>query len=105
MPTLLFYELGNACLRNSIPAHEISKIVLLLQKLPFEIEDIGHIAFRKIYQNASEYQLTYYDASYVTLMQKHNCKLITADEKLSKNLFHPQGLKYYHRLIFINAII
>ncbi|MBI1869498.1 type II toxin-antitoxin system VapC family toxin [Candidatus Gottesmanbacteria bacterium] len=86
IPTLLFYELGNACLQSSIPPQEISKIMELLQKLPFEIEDIGYIAFRKVYQNAFEYHLTYYDASYVTLMQKHNCELITADQRLFRKL-------------------
>lgn len=86
IPTLLFYELGNVCLHKAIPAKEISEIMELLQRLPFEIEDIGYVAFRKIYQNAFEYQLTYYDASYVTLMQKYDCELITADEKLFKKL-------------------
>lgn len=82
LPTLLYYELGNACLQNSIPADEIGKIMILLQKLAFEVEDIGYAAFRKIYQNASEYNLSFYDASYVTLMQKYDCALITADKKL-----------------------
>lgn len=82
IPTLLFYELGNACLQKSIPAQEISKIMELLQELPFEREDVAFTAFRKVYQNAAEYNLTYYDASYVTLMQKFDCDFITADHKL-----------------------
>src|SRR3989338_8872906 len=86
IPTLLFYELGSACLKKSIPVSEISKIMELLQKLPFEKEDIGFTSFRKIYQNATEYNIWYYDASYVTLMQKHNCELITADKKLFRKL-------------------
>lgn len=88
IPTLLFYELGNACLQNSIPTAEIGKIMELLQRLPFDREDIGYTAFRKIYQNASDYTLTYYDAAYVTLMQKHSCQLITADKSLWNKLKH-----------------
>lgn len=86
IPTLLFYELGSACLKRAIPIKEISKIMELLQKLPFEIEDIGYTSFRKIYQNATDYNIWYYDASYVTLMQKYNCELITADKKLYEKI-------------------
>ena len=85
-PTLMFYELGNACLQNSIPVGEIGKIMELLQKFKFEIEDIGYTAFRKIYQNASDYDITFYDASYVTLMQKYDCELVTADKVLYNKL-------------------
>lgn len=97
-PTLIFYELGNACLQNSIPTDEIGKIIELLQKYNFEIEDIGFGAFRKIYQNASEYKLTFYDASYVALMQKYNCELITADHALFhkvKNIF--SNIRFLHK--------
>ena len=85
-PTLMFYELGNACLQNSIPVGEIGKIMELLQQFKFEIEDIGYTAFRKIYQNASDYDITFYDASYVTLMQKYDCELVTADKVLYNKL-------------------
>ena len=91
-PSLLFYELGNVCLQKSIPVDEIGKIMEMLQKYAFEIEDVGRTAFRKVYQNASEYNLTFYDASFVTLMQKHNCKLVTADKKL----FNKLGEKFTH---------
>ncbi|MBI4009557.1 type II toxin-antitoxin system VapC family toxin [Candidatus Roizmanbacteria bacterium] len=85
-PTLIFYELGNACLQNSIPDGEISKIIELLQKFAFEIENVGFAAFRKIYQNASKYGLTFYDGSYLTLMEKYDCELVTADQKLFNKL-------------------
>src|SRR3989338_4947198 len=82
IPTLLFYELGNVCKKRSLPVHDVSKVMELFQRLPFEKEDIGFTSFRKIYQNASEYNLSFYDASYVTLMQKNNCELVTADKAL-----------------------
>ena len=46
-PTLVFYELGNACLQNSIPVDKISKIMNLLQEFAFEVEDVGFTSFRK----------------------------------------------------------
>jgi len=85
-PALLFYELGNACKKNSIPVSEIGKIMELMLKFSLEVEDIGLKEFRKIYQNASDYNLSFYDATFVTLMQKHNCKLVTADKKLFSKL-------------------
>lgn len=85
-PTLLFYELGNACLQKSIPVGEIGKIMELLHTFAFEIEDVGFGAFRKIYDNASSHSLTFYDASYVTLMQKYDCELVTADKALYNKL-------------------
>jgi len=86
IPTLLFYELGNVCKKRSLPVHDVSKVMELFQRLPFEKEDIGFTSFRKIYQNASEYNLSFYDASYVTLMQKNNCELVTADKALYNKL-------------------
>ena len=99
IPTLLFYELGNACLCNSIPVQDVSKIMEHLQSLPFEIEDIGYSAFRKVYQNAADYKLSYYDASYVTLMQKHDCELVTADKKLLDKL-----KKSFEKIRFLGSL-
>src|SRR3989344_4175378 len=86
IPTLLFYEFGQACRNGALPSQAISRIMDLMQKLPFQIEDVRFTSFRKIYQIASEYDLSFYDASYVTLMQKHDCELVTADKKLYNKL-------------------
>ncbi len=98
-PTLIFYELGNACLNKSIPIDGVGKIMELLHKFAFEIEDIGFTAFRKIYQNASEYKITFYDAFYVTLMQKYDSELVTADQKLFNKL-----KKIFSRIILLQGI-
>lgn len=86
IPTLLFYELGNTFISKKVSSAEISEIMQLLQKFPLQIEDIGLAAFRKIYQTAQEYGLSFYDASYVTLMQKYDCELVTADKKLHRKI-------------------
>lgn len=85
-PSLIFYELGNACLYNHMSTREIGKVIEKLAKFPIQVEDIGFSAMSKIYQNAVEYNLSFYDASYVTLMQKYDCELITADEKMFNKL-------------------
>ena len=82
VPSLLFYELGNAFIRKKEPKYFIADIGLKLQNLQLEVRDVGLPLFQKIYQNALDYSLTFYDASYLTLMQEENCEFITADKKL-----------------------
>ncbi len=82
VPFLLFYELGNAFIRKKESQYFIADIGLKLQNLQLEVRDAGLLLFRKIYQNALDYSLTFYDASYLTLMQEENCEFITADKKL-----------------------
>ena len=82
VPSLLFYELGNAFIRKKESQYFIADIGLKLQNLQLEVRDAGLLLFRKIYQNALDYSLTFYDASYLTLMQEENCEFITADKKL-----------------------
>lgn len=81
-PTLLFYELGNILISKKISVDMVGEIMTTLQNLSFEIQDIGLQSFRKIYQNSIEYSITFYDAVYITLMQKEDCNFITADQKL-----------------------
>lgn len=82
VPSLLFYELGNALISKKESKYFIADIGLKLQNLQLEVRDVGLSWFRKICQNALDYSLTYYDASYLTLMQEENCEFITADKKL-----------------------
>lgn len=82
IPTLLSYELGNVFISKKLSSQEISDFMRQLQAFSLSIEDIGFSAFRKVYQNAQKYSLSFYDASYVTLMQKYDCELVTADKKL-----------------------
>lgn len=86
VPSLLFYELGNILISKKVSIDMAGEIMTALQNLSLEIWDIGLEFFRKIYQNSIEYSITFYDASYITLMQKENCEFITADEKLFKKV-------------------
>lgn len=82
VPTLLYYELGNILLTKKATKHQVSKIMEYLQALHLIDLNIGHDAFRKVFENAYELKITYYDASYITLMQQKDCEFVTADKKL-----------------------
>lgn len=82
VPTLLFYELGNILLAKKATAKQVGQIMQNLHALNLIKTDIGYESFRKVFQNADELQITYYDASYLTLMQKESCEFVTADRKL-----------------------
>lgn len=82
VPALLFYELGNILISKKVPVNMVGEIMNTLQNLSLEVQDIGLQSFRKIYQNSIEYSLSFYDAAYITLMQKEDCEFITADQKL-----------------------
>lgn len=81
-PTLLYYELGNILLAKKATEDQVSKIMVSLLALSLINVDIGHDAFRKVFENAKELKITFYDAAYITLMQNRNCQFITADRKL-----------------------
>ncbi len=82
VPSLVFYELGNTLVSKKVPVDIVGDVMVTLQNLGLKIEDIGLRWFRKIYQNSIEYSLTFYDAAYITMLQKENCQFITADKKL-----------------------
>ncbi len=86
VPTLLYYELGNILLAKKATEDQVSKIMVSLLALSLVNIDIGHDAFRKVFENAQELKITYYDASYITLMQKYDCELVTADKKLYERI-------------------
>lgn len=86
VPTLLFYELGNILVSKKASADMVEKAMVILQNLDFRIDDIGLSSFLKIHQNSVDYSITFYDATYITLLEKENCQFITADNKLFQKI-------------------
>lgn len=82
VPSLLFYELGNVLISKKVQKKEVSDIKRRLKDLQMEVKDIGLEWFRNIYENSLDYSISFYDATYITLMQNKNCKFVTADKKL-----------------------
>lgn len=82
VPSLLFYEVGNFFVSHKAGPDRAGEAMLILHNLSLDIQDVGLQWFRKIYQNSIEYGLTFYDATYITLLQNMNCEFVTADNKL-----------------------
>ncbi|NQE54357.1 hypothetical protein C5S29_12255 [ANME-1 cluster archaeon GoMg3.2] len=41
---------------------------------------------KNVFEHGRKFGITFYDAVYVTLVEKEDCKLITADAKLQRNV-------------------
>lgn len=41
---------------------------------------------KNVFEHGRKFGITFYDAVYVTLAEKEDCKLITADAKLQRNV-------------------
>lgn len=79
---LLYYEVGNTLISKKVQKDDSDKIVRQLYSLPFEMKEVDPILFRQIIDIANSFNITFYDASYVTLMRNINCEFVTADKKL-----------------------
>jgi len=87
VPNIWCYEISNVLLsckkRNRLDEKQINEIANLIYKFPVEI---GNNNFQYIQNNvfniASSYGLSIYDASYIELAIRFNCSLATLDKKL-----------------------
>ncbi len=82
VPSLLFYEVGNFFVSHKVGSDRAGEAMLILRNLSLGSQDVGLQWLRNIYQNSLEYGLTFYDATYITLLQNTNCEFVTADKKL-----------------------
>lgn len=94
VPQLFWYEIGNVLLNASKKNKEGKARISIDQKLKIEnalanlpiytdMQPDSEIRNR-IYSYASEYGLSYYDASYLELARRYSLPLVTYDEKLLK---------------------
>jgi len=83
---LFFYEIGNILISKQASMKDVVYAITELNNLPIEQNPTGHSSFRKVFQNAQELKITFYDASYITLMQQKDCEFVTADKKLYEKL-------------------
>lgn len=88
VPALLYYEVANILLfgRSKPPIDEAVEALRDLYSIPLAVAvpapDTADAALRL----ASDYRLSYYDASYVALAESLDCTLITADRRLVRSL-------------------
>ncbi|MGB2841501.1 MAG: type II toxin-antitoxin system VapC family toxin [Halobacteriota archaeon] len=87
-PTLLTYELGNVFWKHLVKSPEdVKSDFKALFDIGIEFLEISTPKIlKRIHENAREFGITFYDATYVTLALKDNCKLITADGRLQRKV-------------------
>ena len=84
IPELIFLEVTNALRWKNQKSESLSKISEALFNLQFDIEKITPHILNKTIQNSIKYNITIYDALYVSIAQFHGCEFITADKELYK---------------------
>jgi len=87
-PRLLLYELGNVFRYKNFTKELQQKCFCILEKFSLQLLDPSFEDCAKIGQIVEEFDITFYDASYLWLAKKYKCDFITADEKLVKKTKH-----------------
>lgn len=83
VPRLLFYEIGNSLLYHQpLTEDKIGYASNILKELPFSFYDFTFKEWHAIITESHNYNISFYDYSYLFLAKKLNTQLITADRKL-----------------------
>lgn len=91
VPPLFWYEIENVLLyktrKSAITKSDTLDILYDLQQLPIytDLQPDAEIR-QRIFAIAEEYNLSYYDASYLELSRRYNLSLKTYDEDLKKGI-------------------
>ncbi len=87
-PTLLIYELGNVFWKHPVKSPEdVESDFKALFDIELEFLEVSEPRFLKnVLENGRKFEITFYDAIYVTLAMKEDCKLITADGRLQRKV-------------------
>jgi predicted nucleic acid-binding protein len=84
-PALLFYELGNVCLkkmrRHPKQRDDLAAALALSTRLGIEIVDVDHVDVLRL---AERHMLSVYDAAYFWLAKRLDADLVTLDRQLMK---------------------
>lgn len=85
LPRLFYYEIGNIFLNHQPYSDEkIARSCEILEILPATFYDFDYFDWQQIIEKSHQYNLSFYDYTYVFLARKLNTNLITADKKLYK---------------------
>ena len=81
-PLLAKYEVSNALLKGKeLAIAEAFDALNLFYKLPIQYVDLDETSAQETYEIAHQYNLTFYDASFIVLAKQKNAILITANPK------------------------
>lgn len=83
VPDLLYYEIANVLIMKK----QLSEVagaagIALVWDFQLERYDFGLEEFQSAMSIARRYGITVYDAAYVELARRLNCRVVTADRKL-----------------------
>ena len=82
VPSLLLFELGNIFLnKKAFNKQFFNESISTLFSINLQFVESSNI-LNIIFTTATDYKLTFYDATYVALAQNIKCDFITADKKL-----------------------
>ncbi len=89
VPPVWPLEIGNVLLvaikRNRLTPRDMSQLVMVLRRLPFEIDTAStERALEEILSLGKKYDLTTYEASYLELAKRRGIPLATLDGQLRK---------------------
>ena len=83
VPALLLYEIGNILLlKTDLDAPHLDQTINGLESLPFVVAPPATPLLRRAAVVGKQYNLTFYDASFLALAIELDCPLITADGRL-----------------------
>lgn len=84
-PSLLKYEIGNA-IKSAVKQKRVTEVDAINIINKFNDLSIHYFApdLSMILLSSLKHNLTFYDASYLSLAQEKNAKLLTLDDKLNK---------------------
>ena len=86
-PELLVYELSNALWKGKkFNNHQLNEAMKAFYALNVELFSANMILLQKAHQIAADYDITIYDAVYVSLAELKECSLITANSKCFKRI-------------------
>ena len=102
VPALLLYEVGNILLlKTDLDAAGLNEALSNLEALPFTIAPPATPLLKRAARLGKEFQLTFYDASFLALAVELDCPFITADRALFE---HARSLPRVRHLSKIGAL-
>ncbi len=82
-PDLLVYEVANALRYNPyLNVGDVERAVESIYKLHIELYSPTIDLMTDAARKAEKYNITFYDAAYLSLAERETCRMITADKKL-----------------------
>ena len=82
IPTLFYYEVGNALRYKNAPQQLINRAFQDLMQFQFHTQHLDHKLLTNTLNIALQFNLTFYDAAYLALADAHNGFCITCDKKM-----------------------